>query len=386
MPATTDTPERIQLEGLSGRAKRGPDQLGRWYWTARWTDDAGSRHEKVLGWMERPDAVRKLAALLASDMTKEVVRAVRSEITTVEDMMSRWLAHQEMRAEAGEIRAATLHQYRYAAGYGVGYLGDVRVEALTSDVLHDTLLKLRAGLAPRTVRMIGVMIAMSHDWALERGHIPAARPVRVHMSAPTVRVKLTPKAREIEAVIAQLTGWQRSFVALCAATGARPGEVQILRREHVEVGRDGWGIIHIPDEPGAKTGARDVPVPPWAITELRPLLDRAPEAGLFPIGARVSVTKTFKRLGVKWRLYGLRRAAATALASTPGVTMAALSAIMGHSAQVSVAIYQDRDMATLKAAARSAGMGRRKAAGVHHLSVAGDTSRGQVDDLPDGDE
>ena len=373
------------MEGYVGRPKRGPDQNGHWYWTLRWTDDAGTRHEKTLGWLPRPDAVKAIARELASgSVAKDAPISIPSEIDTFGDLLGKWLHQQELRADAGEIRPSTLHQYRYAVGWGLGYLADVKASAMTSDLVYDTALQLRAGLAPRTVALIARIWVIAYDWALERGHITGRR-LKLRMSSPTVRPKPIPKPEAIQAVLAQLVGWRRAFLAVAAATGARPGEIDVLRREHVELVGEGWAVLHIPDEPGCKTGARSVPLQPWALVELRPMLDRDPTDRLFPPSARLQLSDTLRDMGAGWTLYALRRAAATALASTPGVSAGALSAIMGHSAAVSATVYQDRAESTLRAAMKAAGAGRTKRGEVSHLAVVGDTERGQPVDLPDDD-
>lgn len=371
-----ERPSTIKMEGLTARAKRGPDQHGHWYWTARWTDEGGQRFEQVVGWMPRPDAVRAAARLLADETRKRVAPPAR-EIETVGQLLSKWLAQQELRAEAGEIRPGTLHQYRYGCEWGMGYLADVRASALTSDLLHDTMLKLRAKLAPRTVTTIGRIIAIAHGWALERGHIEGGRPVRVRMAAPTVRPKRTPSEAQITDVLSKLTGWKLAYVSVLAATGARPGEIAVLRREHVDVTADGWAVLHIPDEPGCKTGARDVPLQPWAVVALRPLLDIEDDARIFPVNARGMASETIRKMGGKWSLYGLRRAAATTLIETPGVSPGAAAKLLGHSPAIAAALYQDASPSTLRNAMKAAGVGRKRDGKLHHLAVVGDNSGGQ---------
>lgn len=380
-------PKPLELDDLVARAKRGPDQHGRWYWTARWTDEAGQRHEQSLGWLDRAAAKKAAAGLLADPQRRTPEPQRADELRTMRDVLEAWLGHQELRLEAGEVRRGTLKGYRTGVAFGLGHLGDVRAEHLTSDLLYDTMLELRRRLASTTTVQIGRVISMAHAWALERGYI-AGKPVRVRMS-PEPRAVDVPDAHETEAILAALPAspaWVRPYITLVASTGARPSEIALLRRRHVVELDDGvW--VTIPDEEGAKTGARSVPVQEWVLPVLRPLLDCAPDARLFPSSAPMRGNTYLRDAGASWRFRSLRRAASDALAATPGVTPAAFGAVLGHSPETSVRFYQGKGSVTLRAAIQAASLGRPKRGRVLRLAVSGgDTDRGQYPQDPHGDD
>lgn len=334
----TFTLSGVTVRPTRDRTLTGP-QDGRCYAVARWTE-GDARPSRSLGWCTLDEA-RAAAARIATRAPERV--------PTVAALLDVWIVAQEERLEAGEIRPETLRGYSRDRRTLAALCGKLNPSAVTSATLADLatrIARLGTHAATTTDRLL-VVLCGALAWGRERDLV-TGRPVRwERRSRPATAQRAQPEADLDAAIQSMPDDSRRLFVEVLRATGMRPGELAILRSRHVHPIPDGV-ILQVPDEPGAKTGARRVPVvdDPVLVARILALRDADPDARLWPVAhPDIAARRALAALGVPWRLVTLRKTRSTALLAA-GAPPKAYEDMMGHGFALALRVYasaQDED-------------------------------------------
>lgn len=190
--------------------------------------------------------------------------------------------------------------------------------------------------ATRKVRCLSVLLEKGIDigWLT---HNPAKGVAGLKSTRP----KRTPWPQDmIEAFRAEADERTRLIFEMLLGTGQRIGDVLAMQWGHVTA--DGISVAQ------EKTGARLL-IPPTAT--LAKILDQTPRRGLFiitqdngrPVGYNLAwkdFMQVRRAIGAEaWDMHSLRYAAASEIATLPGMTDAHVMAVTGHSAAAMVRLY-----------------------------------------------
>jgi len=328
----SERPATIKLGRIRARAVRGPRADGAWYWQARtWRD--GAEHTIWVGWAHREAAedflLTNAAALL------EARSSASPEIATLEHLLRAWLAWQQDRAGAGEIRPRTAAIYKMTVKRLVKLGGMTRLEHLNHHVVSQVRIRAMRLYAPKTVDLDLRLLAMALRWGEQLGLV-VDPPEVPRLSRDRVKERVlchrTPTPADVAATLAAIDlPWLRLTIQILWTTGARIGEVSHLRPEDYD--RTDHTLVF-----RGKTGPREVPVPDHLAAELD-----AWEAGeewllgVRPItvesNCRRGINTATRQAGVtRWTPHGLRRLAVDSLARA-GVDVATAADLLGHSPQ-----------------------------------------------------
>ncbi len=335
------------------RGKRGPRD-GRWYWRARITAH-GHRRTVWSGWATRDEAWGVVADLVQTGAIHEPKEPV-TEVRTLTDLMECWVGMLEQRAD---LSAHGLRAYSLCARHLKAQIGEWQVERVGLETLEEHRnRRLAAKGAPATVRQEIKALRAAWRWGKARGLTPERDLPSFSIKPTPVRTRYTPSRKEVLAVLAELNGWPRIGVLLLFATGARIGEVAVLR----------WSDVRLEDlilSVDGKTGPRDVPIAEEVARELRAwraVCEGDLVLGVKPNTARAQLgTKFLKRgcsgAGVRrFTANGLRRAAVDEM-QRAGVDIGSACAVTGHSPQVMLQHYRQATMDDKRRAVAAARLG-----------------------------
>jgi integrase len=329
-------PKSLAVDPIKARVIRGPNAEGRWYWQAVVYRDATER-TVWSGWATREQASQELAALVAGG---DLGGARRPDPTveTVGDVLETWLGSQAKRVGLSPhtmkhytARAKPLHDV-------IGAVRPDRVDLLTIERFRDT--RMHSGAAPATVAKELKILGIAWRWGRELGYCPARDLPKVAIKAHPVRSRQTPTPADVLGVLDHLDGWPYLATRLLFATGARVGEIAVLRWEAVDLQRATLTLC-------GKTGPRSFPLSPDLAAMLRPragapadlVLGVTPNMVRGHLGTR-HLAAACARAGVpRFSPHGLRRATVDALLRA-GVDVGTAASLMGHTPAVMLAAYR----------------------------------------------
>ena len=348
-------PTPVGLPGIRARVVRGPREDGRWYWRIERSSTADKSVLECV-WATSAEASKRVAELLAAGGARPEPAAA-AELSTVDELLGAYIAHLE--DTRPDLAASTLVSYRHRRRQiwraGLGDIRLVRIHAADVDTMRASLLRRHA---PQTVLGQLVHLASAWRWARREGLVPD-RDFAVPKIKVPIRLRHTPSAAEIEAVLGELEHpWERLAVQLLWSTGCRIGEVAALTWSQIDLGRGELAVA-------GKTGPRRIPLGASAMQALR-------EARIASAGAArllsvtegtcrrqlaVSIERACTALGqTVWTPHALRRAAVDALARS-GVDVATAAALLGHSPLVMLRHYRQVSPDDLRAAVERARLG-----------------------------
>jgi integrase len=330
-----------------GRRKEHARHDGRWYWRIVTKLD-GKDVQLGVGWWTE-DELRVQVAEHVRDRTPERKREERRAATTVElrtiqDLMETYIGDLEARIDAGEdIPRRTHLEYRRSANRWTERFGDTLLVATSSTTMaafRDE--RLRAGIAPGTVRQEFEALGRAWRWALGRGYLDRVPPVAPQLRSKRVRTDYDPTDAEFAKTLAWMRDHDGSQFAPKSArrtadilevqdlVGARIDEVCTLRVRDCLFER---GRLQV----DGKTGRRVIPMPDRARDILAAWCeDRHPEDLVWGISS--ARDHAFEILdaacagaGVpKWTSHALRRRFVNR-AEAAGVPLGRLATWLGHS-------------------------------------------------------
>jgi integrase/recombinase XerC len=340
-PGGEKRPRPQHVGRLGAYARRGPDAEGRWYWqVALHQDEKQQTVPGGSGWFTAEEVVRHLSALVLAGAD----RGGRGPATTVDDLLVKWLAHQDQRREKGYIQPRTYEHYyqaieRLRAGLGALPLHRPAASAVQAwiDALQITPTKRgRPGLSPRLIRQLAIVLRLAWAWGLATKLTTTPLPAPLEWpkvrSQHRIRNPRTPTLAEARAAVGELSGEWRLLGDLLLDRGARIGEVAALTPASLDPSRGRMTLC-------GKTGPREVAIPPRLLETLAawPGWSMAPEA--MAHGFRQRLEKACRRAKVPpFSPHGLRRAVATVLIAHEADPKS-YEALMGHSHDVGKRIY-----------------------------------------------
>ncbi|MGO8683319.1 MAG: tyrosine-type recombinase/integrase [Thermoleophilia bacterium] len=228
---------------------------------------------------------REAEAALAAALARYHAGTYRETSTmTVAELCERWLRD----GAAPKARPSTMRYYRMAVDlHIVPDLGDMLAEMLTpADVAAWQAMLARSGrtdgrggLSPKSVRWCRGALHNAYTWAVKLGEL-RTNPVATCDPPPLADRDLEPpSAAELIAFLDAIRDTRYHLPVLIAvATGMRRGEVLGLDWQHVDLER---GVVHVRQQKTqagravaiaslkTRRSRRDLPLPEWAIEELR---------------------------------------------------------------------------------------------------------------------
>ncbi len=203
---------------------------------------------------------------------------------TVSELCERWLRD----GAAPKARPSTMRHYQLAVDLHIApMLGDVLAAMLTpADVAAWQAMLGRSGrvdgaggLSAKSVRWCRGALHNAYAWAVKLGELPS-NPVASCDPPPLPDRDLEPPSvAELQAFLAAIRDTRYHLPVLIAiATGMRRGEVLGLEWRHVDLER---GVVHVRQQRTqvgnvvatsplkTKRSRRDMPLPVWAVEELR---------------------------------------------------------------------------------------------------------------------
>jgi integrase len=373
-------PEPVGVPGVRARVVRGPRPDGTWYWRTEFTagPQTGEPVEDGTFWATRKDAGRKVAQLVADGAVvapkKRVRKAASAEkggddtiedVRTVDQLLRTWRAHiEDTRPELAEgtMKAYVLREAQIRdAGFGNVLL--TRLDAAAMEDLRAALLRLREGLAPRTVNSAIGSLTAAWKWGRREGLTPD-RDLLVELVEVKDGPKATPSTDDAELVLERIRiPWARTAALIMWHTGMRIGEVAAIMWADVDLDR---GTLHVHGK-----GARDRVVPieeivadlrAWKAWNPRP--DRPELLGVsfntVRENARRRITEACEAAGVpRFTPHAYRRTAVDGMLRD-GVDVKSAAKLMGHTEETMLTYYRQVTDDDLRNAARSLGRRRKK--------------------------
>jgi len=281
---------------------------------------------------------------------------------TVGDLLDQWMEWVRGRPD---LRPKTIDHYEKAARHIVAWHREVLIREFdldAADQYHRGRAAERA--SPRLLAQEFLIFRMAWKWGIKRGKIPAR-------DFPEIKIKVdqneyvinhhTPRGEDVAAVLEHLSGEWALALLLLATTGARVGEVCLLRRSDLDTRS---GLLTLGYHEGArKTGRRAFPLPEWVIDKVSeradgseaPLLDLRVSNPKEALGSRL--LRACKHAKVQpFTPHGLRRMVVTQLIDN-GVDPKTASSLTGHSVVVMLRLYQQATDDGRRAAVAKAGLG-----------------------------
>lgn len=275
-------PKRVQVGSVIAYPRRAPlAEDGRWYWqVVRHMDDGQKTVEGASGRYTAEEVFKHLSKLASEHgwnvPTKRPPAPTRP--STLEGLLLEWLTEQEVRMLERRTIAKGTYTASLTAVKAWIKVGGKRhpSELLTRANLQQLVDTLAQSYAPRTIRTHTSKLAEAWTWCREErlvdGWLPRVEKPKVRRDEYCVS-RYTPGAAEVWKMAAKLPGdWQYIAVALLLATGARLGEIADLDWADVDLV---LGEVRV----AGKTGARSIPLPPWAVLLLRQWMARSSGKG-----------------------------------------------------------------------------------------------------------
>jgi len=318
----------------------------------------GTTSEEVTlwtGWATR-DEVEQICARLVQEGDLSPSDNELEEMRTVQDLLECWVATQLERAD---LKAHGKRNYRQAGLHLVETSGKVHIGNVGPDVLaRHRDRRMHRGAAASTVKQEIKVLRAAWAWGRKLGIVPDRPLGALKLKTPPVRNHHTPDATDVWKVLDLLEGWPEMAVRLIYATGARVGEIAVLRWRHVDLSRKTLELR-------GKTGVRLIPMS----TELVGPFRAWPRGGPDDLVLGVSENMVRSHLNTRYLVeacaqanvprftpHGLRRAAVDALLRA-GVDVGTAAAILGHSPQVMLKYYRRATMDDQRKALETAKLG-----------------------------
>lgn len=205
-------------------------------WTVRWrteTGDGRKQHSKG-GFRTKKEAQEFLTEAMAA--IRGGVFSEPTKVTVGEFLLERWLPARKL-----AVRASTWASYDTAINrHVIPHLGPIQIQQLSPDRLDRFYADLSAaGLAPKTVRNVHVMLHKALHDAVRKNLVPrnvaaAADPPKLTRSARSEMATWTPE--QLRAFFTGITSHRLAAAyVLAATTGMRRGEVLGLRWSDVDL-------------------------------------------------------------------------------------------------------------------------------------------------------
>jgi len=335
---------------------------GRLYWRGRMK--GGTRKLVWSGWATRDEAMRAVAALVASGQPLSN-RSAAPDVRSVGDLLSAWMEFQRQRPNISEntkdhYDKCARHLVAWLGGMVVEVVGQAEMEGYRDDRLRERVYKNKEKTtSPRLVVQELRIFNMAWRWGKARALVPQRDP-------PRVRVKLeeldrrTPTRHEAALVEQQLKGEWKLVFTLLYTTGARVNEVCRLRWMDLDFRR---GVLLFGRTDGSrKTGRREFPLPQHVLSLLAGRTGRGSEP-LFSLPAtadqclRGHIKQACKATGVEYFTpHGLRRMVVDRMARK-GIDAATAAKLTGHSVVTMLRYYRQVSEDDLRAAVAVAGLG-----------------------------
>jgi len=356
-------PPPVVVGPYRGYARRGPKPGAVWYWQVGYHQRRKLVPLKGLGgWRTREEVERVLAAHLAEEGEPLEEEGTPSEVTTVDELLRSWTAHQKKRLGRGLIKPQTYQSYKATGLQLSGMVGLLRLQRVKSSTLQHIADEVIAdGRSVTTAGQMARIFRMVWRWGAAAGHCSPRDWGKLELPEHQRTYRdYTPTAAEAEAIVDRLTEWRGLCAELLWATGGRIGEVGGLTWERVD-------LVNGQVELVGKTGRRWVPISEQVVCVLdewrgSPLY----RGGTYVLGVKPSssrragreaIIKACQELGIKETTpHGFRRLAATELIGA-GVDEKTYESLMGHSWAMGLKIYAQARATSVRAAA--ACLGRR---------------------------
>ncbi|MDQ6836864.1 MAG: site-specific integrase [Actinomycetota bacterium] len=238
------------------------------------------------------------------DLSKGVVR---SDSSTVSELLDRWLDH-----IASSRSPTTVRGYRGKIRRIDDKLGSVRLSRLTAQHLDRAYLDwLDEGLHPTSVHHLHAVLSAALNQAVRWSVVPDA--VTRKASPPPLRVgpKIVPSPDAVQRLIAGAEERGQpvlaTAIAIAATTGVRRGELLAVCWSDVDLDT---GLLHVrraikhADGPGWVVGAtkthaqRRIPLDGFSVKVLRRHLDAARLRALRPLSFTRPMNHSYSELGV----------------------------------------------------------------------------------------
>ena len=270
-------------------------------------------------------------------------------------------------ARAGVVRTRSGEPYKPSAirsyeaalrNYLLPAFGHLRLSAITRAQIQDLIDALVArDLAPATVANAILPLRAIYRRAVDREELALNPTERLALPRQRPGRDCVAEPREVEAMLAALSGPHRALWATAVFTGLRRGELQALRWSAVDLGASilrveaSWDRVVGLVEPKSRSGRRSVPIPAALRGELSAQRMREPASGhgfvFSTSGERPFDPSNALRAARRiWAAAGLRplgfhecRHTYASHMIAAGVNPKALSAYMGHS---SITVTLDR--------------------------------------------
>lgn len=352
MSMTTKKPAPVRSGQLTARATAAPTSRdSRWRWRI---EERRAGQRPLARWSGRATDA-ELAAQLAEihrDAAADATADDSSSSGTVADLLTRWTAAMEARAD---LAARSRSTYRGAARRLAAGLGHLALSDLDSAAIARWLDD--EDRSARTVALDRRCLGAAWRWGRERDLVPD-RDLRLPRAPRPPRRDPDPTPAEVDRCATWLAehapAWVSRALLVARESGARVGEVARLAMADVDLDT---GRMRV----SGKTGHRRVPISPRLRGMLQTRLDEGTAHDETVSGvARATVESGLGRwmhraaaavgLSHPPTPHTLRRHAADELARR-GVDVGTAAAWLGHSPEVMLAIYRQVDAGDLDRAA-----------------------------------
>ena len=334
--------KRVGDFSIRADSRRGTDEAGRQYHRiVRY--EGGKEVTAWSGWATPQEAQKHAASMI---IEPQAMAPKEVEIQTIRDLCECFLgSHQDQVSESSRT-AMRLRLKAIVKG-----LGDLRIDRFGVRDLDAYARQRKTEASPATIALEVRILGQAWHWARQRELIPNRDMPKITLKVTPTRERFTPTDDEIQRVLAVFRargGWRYLAVLLLAETGARLGEIADLKRKNIDRERL---VLRV----DGKTGAREIPITPQVLAEIRPFLLGSPEGGLFgvsghtvrqlgaPTGKRehaMNLQKGCEVAGVqRFTPHGLRRAFVDRCYRA-GIDPVLESSLAGHSVTVAMALYR----------------------------------------------
>ena len=356
--ARTRKPAKIVVGPVRARPTRGPHKDGsaRWYWRA--VVYRGTQSKEVplwIGWATRGE-IEQICARLVQEGDLSPSEGELEEMRTLQDLLECWVAAQLERAD---LKAHGKRNYRQAGLHLVETSGKVHIGNVGPDVLgrHKDR-RMHRGAAASTVKQEIKVLRAAWAWGRKLGIVPDRPLGTLKLKTPPVRNHHTPDATDVRKVLDLLEDWPEMAVRLIYATGARVGEIAVLRWRNVDLSRKTLELR-------GKTGVRIIPISTHLMDAFRAWSRGGPDDLVLGVSENMVRSHLNTRYLVeacaqanvpRFTPHGLRRAAVDAFLRA-GVDVGTAAAILGHSPQVMLKYYRRATMDDQRKALEAAQLG-----------------------------
>ena len=363
-------PNPVHIDPLRARAIRHDPDKG-WYWRVEVT---GANRGTVKGANVWGDSAKVAGHLLDLIRREAYTTVTTTTLKTLGDLMALYLrtTAEECGGVGGRRRGTyiTIHCNMKRLRLVDPDLFDVRLKDLTRARVALTAKALLSQYAQSTTAVTITTIYAAWNWGLDEDRAFVGRKLsRIDnaLMTKTTRKKHIPAPSDVDATMAELTGWVHLLTRALYETGARIGEIAGLLMSNVDLDdltitvggeyakSDGWRTIPISEGLAAeiKMYRRVYAANPPPRGRLCPqyLCGVHPQKAMSVHSYRYPLRDAIARAGVEyWTPHALRHLAANQLIRG-GVAVDVAAALLGHSVEVMLGHYCEVKEADTKAAA-----------------------------------